>query len=159
MSEELMNTDSRVSKIKRFFVEQFWLILLFAPLLAIVLLVGKQYLPSGQSSAVSDSRSQSVADAVSGSKSRSITNAAMQITTAELTTIIAKPMSELLLVEVYFGTTGKVLNHTAELNAEPDQHVTSVILIPEYDEMLGALVSTQVVTKEANKKREAFLGV
>lgn len=146
MSKELKNTKSKAGKVKRFFVEQLWLILLFAPLLVITLFVGKHYLSN------TDNNSKSTDN---NSKSRTVSSDAVQISLAELSAIITKPMNELLLVEVYFDAGDKGRNQTAALDAKVGESFSEVIFISQYSDRLNTQVPAQALPKASNnKKRE-----
>lgn len=148
MSDKLINTNAKLGKVKRFFIDQLWLILLFAPLLIIVLFIGKHYLPDVKASSGNSLQSQAAS-----SSEVQLASAAMQITSAELSAIVAKPLGKLLLVEVYFDARGPERNQTASLGPKVDKALGEIILISQYGDKLGAQVTALVLTKEINNKK------
>lgn len=106
MSEKLMNTETKLTKIKRQCTEQFWLVLLFAPLLFVAILVSKQYLPEAAPVNAISAKEGHLASSTSG----------MQVTSTELAAIIAKPIDELVLTEVYFKSQNIAYSKQATFN-------------------------------------------
>ena len=81
------NKESWLTKCKRIFIEQLWLIFLLAPLLIIAFMITKHYEPTK--------------DQILLSKHTGGLSFSAEITSAELALIVAKPIGELLAMEVY----------------------------------------------------------
>jgi hypothetical protein len=94
MNTELKKADSLIDKLRRLFNEQLWLLLLLAPLLIIATLVSPHFISS--KSQVINTKRASAMLAVSA-----------EISSAELVSIVAKPLTELLAMEVYFDHQSK----------------------------------------------------
>ncbi len=109
MSGKLMNTESRFSKAKQLCAEYLWLIVLFAPLIVVAILVSN----NGHSTT-------NQPGVTSTSKGGTFVKAAVQLTTTELAAIVAKPLGELMLMEVYFDRVEKYVilevDHTDPLS-------------------------------------------
>ena len=91
-----MNKKSSVlSEFKQFCIDKLWFVVLLAPLLIIALMMFKQFQPSENSRRVNNGL------AVVGP---------VEISTAELASIVAKPLTELIAMEVY-----SVVNNTAAI--------------------------------------------
>jgi len=105
MNKDLEKTDSLLNKLLRFLNEQFWLILLLAPLLIIAALVGPNF----------QANNEQTRNAKSGSAMQSVS---MEISSAELTLIVAKPLGELLAMEVYSDHKQKVRNKSRLLTLD-----------------------------------------
>lgn len=92
-----MNKKSSVlSEFKQFCIDKLWFVVLLAPLLIIALMMFKQFQPSENSRRVNNGLA-----VVVGS---------VEISTAELASIVAKPLTELIAMEVY-----SVVNNTAAI--------------------------------------------
>ena len=89
MNNKLKKTGSKLDKFKRLLLEQLWLILLLAPLVIIAILVGPNF----------ESNKKQI---ISSSKSSALLAVSVEVSTAELVSILAKPLSELLVMDVYF---------------------------------------------------------
>ena len=87
MKTTLNNDESLFAKCKRIFLEQLWLIFLLAPLLIIAFLITENY--------------QQINHKIMLSKHTNHLSASVEITSAELAMIVAKPIGELLAMEVY----------------------------------------------------------
>lgn len=87
MNTTLNNKESWFAKCKRIFMEQLWLIFLLAPLLIIAFMITEHYEPTKHQILLSEH---------TGGLSFSA-----EITSAELALIVAKPIGELLAMEVY----------------------------------------------------------
>lgn len=88
MNTDLKKADSLFNKLRRLLNEQLWLILLLAPLLIIATLVGTQLQPNKK-------------QMISVNNSSAMLTASLEISSTELASIVAKPLSELLAMEVY----------------------------------------------------------
>ncbi|MGJ8619988.1 MAG: hypothetical protein ACSHWN_06630 [Methylophilaceae bacterium] len=87
MSITSEKNESWLSKCKRIFIEQLWLVFLLAPLLIIAFLITEQYQPVKQQ--------------MMYAKNSKALSMSVEITSAELAMIVAKPLGELLAIEVY----------------------------------------------------------
>jgi hypothetical protein len=88
MTKDFKQPDSLFDKLKRFISEQLWLILLLAPLLIVATFIGSQ------------SSAQKKQIVIAGSSAFLAVSA--EISSAEVAAIVAKPLSELLAMDVYF---------------------------------------------------------
>ena len=105
MSSDLEKVDSLFDKLRRFFYEQLWLILLLAPLLVIITLIWT-HAQSNKKQIVN------VSNSITGSSSRAVFAVSVEISSAELVAIVAKPLGELLAMEVYLDNKQKNRNST-----------------------------------------------
>jgi len=105
MNKDLEKTNSLLHKLGRFLNEQFWLILLLAPLLIIAALVGPKFQTNNEQTL--NVRTSSTKQSVS-----------IEISSAELALIVAKPLSELLAMEVYSDHKQKVRNKSRLLTLD-----------------------------------------
>lgn len=87
MNTSLNNNESWFAKCKRIFLEQLWLIFLLAPLLIIAFFINKHYQPINHKVMLSQHNAN--------------LSVSVEITSAELAMIVAKPIGELLAMEVY----------------------------------------------------------
>lgn len=87
MNTSLNNRESWFAKCKRIFLEQLWLIFLLAPLLIVAFFITEHYQPTNRKVILSQHNSS--------------LPVSLEITSAELAMIIAKPIGELLAMEVY----------------------------------------------------------
>lgn len=87
MNTSLNNRESWFAKCKRIFLEQLWLIFLLAPLLIVAFFIAEHYQPTNRKVILSQHNSS--------------LPVSLEITSAELAMIIAKPIGELLAMEVY----------------------------------------------------------
>jgi hypothetical protein len=87
MNTTLKNNESWLAKCKRIFIEQLWLIFLLAPLLIVAFLITEHYQPAKQK--------------IMLSKHTASLKLSVEITSAELAMIVAKPIGELLAMDVY----------------------------------------------------------
>lgn len=92
MNDNLNKNMSKLDKLKRTCKEQLWLVFLLAPLLVVAMLVG-QHFHANESVSVKTKHRMSAAMA-----------AAVELSSTELATIVAKPLTELLIMEVYSDT-------------------------------------------------------
>ena len=104
MSTEKTNESRWVANLKQACIESLWLIVLLATL-ALIAVLGIQRLSSSKT----NSTHSNIKVASSGSVS-------MQVTSAELALIVAKPIGELLTMQVYFD--GKISAHGGGLLAK-----------------------------------------
>lgn len=141
MSKKLMNTDSKLAKVKHLCAEQLWLVLLFAPLLLVAIFVGEHYLSKAKQSS-----------GVNGQKSSLVAGVAAQITSIELAAIIAKPLGELLLMEVYFSVESKARNQYGKLDLNSNGVFNDKVLMSQYSSEKMKLVSVQLPIKSKKNK-------
>jgi hypothetical protein len=87
MSSILNKDESWFAKCKRTLLENLWIIFLLTPLLIIAFLISKHYQPAKHK--------------VMLTKRSSNFSLSIEITTAELAIIVAKPIGELLAMDVY----------------------------------------------------------
>lgn len=87
MNTSFKNNESWFAKCKRIFLEQLWLIFLLAPLLIVAFLITENYQPTKQRIILS--------------KHSTNLPLSVEITSAELAMIVAKPIGELLAMDVY----------------------------------------------------------
>lgn len=87
MNAAVKTNESWFVKCKRIFIEQLWLIFLLAPLLIIAFLITEHYQPTKQKTRLS--------------KHSASLSLSVEITSAELAMIVAKPIGELLAMDVY----------------------------------------------------------
>lgn len=87
MNTSLNNNESWFAKCKRIFLEQLWLIFLLAPLLIVALFITEHYQPTNHKVILSQHNAN--------------LSVSVEITSAELAMIVAKPIGELLAMEVY----------------------------------------------------------
>ena len=120
MSKNKRSSHSKHSNFKKFCYENLWVLALFAPLIVIAVLVMQNFELGGKQT-------------IKIKKSRSIATVAIEITSAELATIIAKPLSELLLIEVYFNGKNKVRNKRAVL----EEDIESSFINQKYNEAIA----------------------
>jgi hypothetical protein len=111
MTKDLKQPDSLLDKLKHFVSEQLWLIFLLAPLLVVATFISSQYIPQNKQIVMASS---SVFLAVSA-----------EISSAEVAAIVAKPLSELLAMDVYFD---------AKQNNRTVTRVSTTELIEDYTE-------------------------
>ena len=87
MNTSLDNNESWLAKCKRILIEQLWIIFLLAPLLIIAFFINEHYQPAKHKMMLS--------------KRTSNFSLSIEITSAELAIIVAKPIGELLAMDVY----------------------------------------------------------
>lgn len=104
MNKDLKNTDTSFNKLKRLLNEQLWLIFLLAPLLLIAALVVPQL--------------QSNKKPMLTASTNAMLSASIEVSSAELASIVAKPLSELLVMEVYFDHKQKTRNNARMLSLD-----------------------------------------
>lgn len=90
-----MNKKSSIlSELKQFVMDNLWFVLLLTPLLLIAVMMFKHFQPSDSGRRVNGGLAMVVGS--------------VEISTAELASIVAKPLTELIAMEVY-----SVVNHSA----------------------------------------------
>lgn len=104
MNKDLKNTDTLFNKLKRLLNEQLWLIFILAPLLMIAALVVPQ-LQSNKKPMLTASTSAT-------------SSASIEVSSVELALIVAKPLNELLVMEVYFDHKQKTRNNARMLSLD-----------------------------------------
>jgi hypothetical protein len=82
-------------QLKTFCAEQLWIILLLAPLIVIAILVSQHVLSSKSHQVITNN-------------SRSFIGASAEVSSAQLAMIVAKPLSELIKMDVYFNSATKI---------------------------------------------------
>lgn len=140
MKTKLIEDESGLSKVKRLCKEQLWLLYLLAPLLIVAVLIG-QHFQANQKPTKSSIRVKSVT-AVTATAA-AVATAVSEISVAEVALIVAKPLSELLAMEVYFDhkTKGRNRMRVSSLNRVENveneaynQSLTNVYAINEHVE-------------------------
>jgi hypothetical protein len=134
MNKDLEKTDSLLHKLTRFLNEQFWLILLLAPLLIIAALVAPNF----------QANSEQTRNARSGSAMQSVS---IEISSAELALIVAKPLSELLAMEVYSDHKQKVRNKSRLLTLD----LAGGFRNEAYNQMVINHIATRTPIKASDK--------
>jgi hypothetical protein len=134
MNKNLEKTNSLLHKLVRFFNEQFWLILLLAPLLIIAALVGPNFQANKEQT--HNARSSSTKQSVS-----------IEISSAELALIVAKPLSELLAMEVYSDHKQKVRNKSRLLTLD----LAGGFSNEAYNQLLINHIATRASIKASDK--------
>lgn len=110
MSEEIVVDNSMLSKLKRLWKEQLWLVILLAPLLIVAILVGQNFQKDKRSATVTTVKKSVVAKTVAAAAGAAGVMA--EISSRDVAMIVAKPISELLVMEVYFSLQRKAGSST-----------------------------------------------
>lgn len=105
MNTDLKKADSLLTKLRNLLNEQLWLIFLLAPLLIIAALVGPQLQSNRKPTLIA-------------SNSSAMLTLSIEVSSAELASIVAKPLSELLVMEVYFDHKKKSRSNARQLSLD-----------------------------------------
>lgn len=101
MTENKTKESSQFSAVKTFFIENLWVVVLLAPFLMMLVLGVKKLQPEPQEYSQSGVKKSS--SYISGARTL-VTSIGVEITSTELAKIIARPISKLLLMRVYFDS-------------------------------------------------------
>jgi len=135
MNNQLDNTESVFSRVKVIFNEQLWLVLLLAPLIVIAILVGQYVQPE-------KNQMQHV------NVSSALAAVSPEVSTAQLAAIVAKPLSELLTMDVYFDKKVNVRSFNKIGSLESNENLTN----EAYNELAATEIHYSHITQHLTNK-------
>lgn len=157
MKTKLIEDESGLNKFKSVCKEQLWLLCLLAPLLIIAVLVGQHFQANKKPvSSVSVKKSVTAVTATA----TAVATAMAEISVAEVALIVAKPLSELLAMEIYFDhkTKGRNRMRVSSLNRveniENEAYNRSLTNVYASYERVGGTLHGMADSDKAKKVKE-----
>jgi hypothetical protein len=153
MSEELNTDDSGLNKLKRICKEQLWWVFLLAPLLIVAVQVAQDFQADKKTVAT-------VKKSAAVSASVGVAEAVLEISSSELASIVAKPIAELLVMDVYFDNHKKSRGRTRVssldkvVNVEDEGYNQPLNNIAANDVLVEGAYNGMVDVDQANKVKE-----